>query len=235
MPETSVTLHTFSSSIELAVNLADVVAARLAGALSARKQASLVVSGGSTPKPLFNELSRKKIDWHNVTITLADERWVETTDSSSNEHLVRSLLLQNEAAGARFIGLKNSASFAADGEQVSHEALNAIPRPFDTVILGMGDDGHTASLFPGAKRLSMAMDIQSGRNCIALTPPDAPHDRMTLTLPALLDSREIILHVTGDRKKTILDRALVEVAPNDMPIRRILWQNNTPVHIFWAP
>ena len=221
--------------MELAVNLADAIAGHLAGALTARKQASLVVSGGSTPKPLFNELSRKKIDWHNVTITLADERWVETTDSSSNELLVRSLLLQNEAAGARFIGLKNSSSSAAVGEQESHETLNAIPRPFDTVILGMGDDGHTASLFPGAERLPMAMDMQSGRNCIALTPPDAPHDRMTLTLPALLDSREIILHVTGDRKKKILDRALAEVASNDMPIRSILRQNTTPVHIFWAP
>lgn len=235
MPETSLTLYPFASAKDLAIQLADEIAGRLADALTARKQASLVVSGGSTPQLLFRELSRQKISWHKITVTLADERWVDITDPASNELLVRSLLLQNEAAGARFIGLKNSASTAAEGERECQATMGGIPRPFDVVILGMGDDGHTASLFPGAGRLHEAVDMHSGRSCIALTPPGTPHDRMTLTLPALLDSREIILLITGGGKRKVLDSALAEGSPNDMPVRWILWQNQTPVRIFWAP
>lgn len=235
MPATSVTLYPFASAKELAIQLANEIAGRLADALTARKQASLVVSGGSTPQLLFRELSRQEISWHKITVTLADERWVNITDPASNELLVRSLLLQNEAADARFIGLKNSASTAAEGERECQATMGGIPRPFDVVILGMGDDGHTASLFPGAGRLHEAVEMHSGRSCIALTPPDTPHARMTLTLPALLDSREIILLITGGGKRKVLDSALAEGSPNDMPVRWILWQNQTPVRIFWAP
>lgn len=235
MPDIPVTFHPFASATELTGQLADEIATRLLDALTERKQASLVVSGGSTPKPLFIELSRKKIDWGKVTITLADERWVDITDPASNELLVRSLLLQNEAAGARFIGLKNSAPTAAEGERDSHTAIAPIPRPFDVVILGMGDDGHTASLFPGAKQLPEALNMRSGSNCIAITPPDTPHDRMTMTLPTLLDSREIILHITGNGKKKVLNRAFGKGSSNDMPVRWVLRQSETPVRIFWAP
>jgi 6-phosphogluconolactonase len=235
MPETPVTIHSFASPLELAENLADEIAGCLGDAVLARKQASLVVSGGSTPRLLFSQLSLKKIDWQKVTITLADERWVKTTDTSSNELLVRSTLLQNDAAGARFVGLKNSAPTAAGGERDCHEAVGNIQRPFDMVILGMGDDGHTASFFPGAERLARALDMRSGCNCIALTPPDTPHERMTMTLPTLLDSREIIIHITGEEKKKVLEKALAQGSPNDMPIRWILRQQRTPVRIFWAP
>ena len=235
MTESLVTLQTSASAWELAEILADEIAGCLAEAVTAKGWGALVVSGGSTPEPLFRLLSRKKIAWPKISITLADERWVDISDSSSNEHLVRSLLLQNDAAAARFIGLKNSASTAASGEQECHEILSALPRPFDVVILGMGDDGHTASLFPGAVRLAEALDMKSGRNCLAVTPPDAPFDRMTLTLPTLLDSRQIILHITGGRKKKVLDRALAEDTSNEMPVRSILRQQRTPVRIFWAP
>ncbi|MCL7488080.1 MAG: 6-phosphogluconolactonase [Desulfobulbaceae bacterium] len=228
-------MQAFTAAPELVENLADEIAGCLARAVRAKGRAGLVVSGGSTPEPLFRQLSRKKIDWQHVSITLADERWVDNSQPSSNEHLVRSLLLQNEASAARFIGLKNSAATADSGEQECHEILNAFPRPFDMVILGMGDDGHTASLFPGAAQLARALDMHSGRNCLAITPPDAPFGRMTLTLPALLDSRQIILHITGESKKKTLDKALAGGAPEEMPVRSILRQQKTPVRIFWAP
>jgi 6-phosphogluconolactonase len=235
MPAHPVNILTFASADKLAENLADEIACSLAKAIQERGQASMVVSGGSTPKLLFQLLSLKKISWQKVTITLADERWVATTDSSSNELLVRSHLLQNNAACAHFIGLKNNAPTAVDGEQACHYTVGMIPRPIDVVILGMGNDGHTASFFPGAEKLNEALDMQSGRHCIAITPPDAPHKRLTLTLPTLLDSREIILHITGDSKKKVLDKVLTEGLPNDMPVRWILKQQQTPVRIFWAP
>ena len=235
MPVRPVNIHVFDSAIKLAEKLADVIADSLAKAIKERGQASMVVSGGSTPKLLFHHLSLKKIDWQKVTITLADERWVSTTDPSSNELLVRSQLLQNHADCAHFIGLKNNAPTAVDGEQACHYTIGMIPRPFDVVILGMGNDGHTASFFPGAEELNKALDMLSGRHCIAIAPPDAPHKRLTLTLPTLIDSREIILHITGDSKKKVLDKVLTEDPSNDMPISWILKQQQTPVRIFWAP
>ncbi len=234
MVESPLTMHTFSSPEVLADTLADETANRLADAISARGQASLVVSGGSTPRPFFNRLSRTKISWGRVTVTLADERWVDTGDDSSNEHLVRSELLRNEAACARFIGLKNAAHSAAAGEKECNDTLRTIPRPFDLVILGMGSDGHTASFFPGAGRLPEAVDMQSGRSCIALTPPGAPFKRMTLTMPELLNSRIIILHITGEEKKQVLEKALAEGEAMAMPVRFVLRQRQTPVHIYWA-
>lgn len=235
MTAQSPVVYSFLSGEELAKELADEVARFLTEAIRHRNKASLVVSGGSTPKPLFNHLSQKKIDWRKVTITLADERWVDPSNPESNEYLVRSQLLLSEAAAATFIGLKNEAPTPYDGEEQCNARLEAIGSPFDLVILGMGGDGHTASLFPQAERLPEAVNMHSRRKCTAITPPEAPHERMTMTLPALLDSRRIIVHITGEDKKQILDKAIAEGAAEDMPIRYILRQQKTPVHIFWAP
>lgn len=234
-PEKFPVIYSFTSGEALAGKLADEVAYALAKAITRRNRASLVVSGGSTPKLLFANLSRKKIDWQKVTISLADERWVDTSDPASNEHLVRSLLLRDKAAAAAFIGLKNEAPSPYEGKIQCHDRIKSIGPAPDMVILGMGDDGHTASLFPGAARLPEAVDMHSQCKCAGIRPPDAPHERMTLTLPALLESREIILHITGQNKKEVLDKAMAEGPAEDMPIRFILRQKRTPVRIFWAP
>lgn len=235
MPAASIQFYTYSSADELAEQLAGHAAGILAAALDMREKAGLVVSGGSTPVPLFPRLAASKLPWQDVVITLADERWVETSEEASNEHLVRSLLLRDHAAKARFIGLKNSAATPAAGEQVCHESLRQLPRPIDLVILGMGTDGHTASLFPGEELLPAATDMHSVRNCIAVHPPGSTYARMTLTLPVLLDSRRIVLHITGNDKKQVLERAMSPGPPADMPVRWILGQQTTPVDIFWAP
>jgi len=228
-------LHTFSTAAELAELLAVHVITLLQRALAEKKQAGLVVSGGSTPKPFFQCLSHKDIDWSRVNITLTDERWVDTEDKSSNERLVRENLLQNRAVNALFNGLKNNAPTAAQGEQQCHSAIAGLPRPFDVVILGMGNDGHTASFFPGAERLAKALDINTKSNCVAITSTDAPHERMTLTLPILLDTGQIILHITGKDKRAVLEKALYDGPIEEMPIRSFLRQNKTPVQIYWAP
>jgi 6-phosphogluconolactonase len=225
----------FKDSATLVAVLAAQVAELLRAAIKERGRASLVVSGGSTPVPFFAVLSELALDWKQVTITLADERWVDPSDPDSNDHLVRIHLLQNRAAAASFVGLKTGAPTAVQGEKECGDRLALLPKPFDVLILGMGNDGHTASLFPQAARLGEALALDSGKLCMAITPPVAPHDRMTLTLPALLQSRQIILHLVGPDKRTVYERALANGPVVEMPIRAVLGQAVTPVTVFWAP
>ncbi|MFV4847846.1 6-phosphogluconolactonase [Edwardsiella tarda] len=229
-----VTFNEVQGAQALNEQLADDIAARLRQGIAARGQASLVVSGGRTPLGLFARLSQQALDWSRVTITLADERWVAPQDEASNERLVREHLLQGAASAARFIGLKNDAATPFVGAAASEAALAAIPRPFDVVILGMGDDGHTASLFPGAENLFPALAMDSGRVCMGMTPLTAPLDRITLTLPALLDSRQIYLHLVGDTKRQVYLQAVGGVEVNEMPIRAVLQQSRTPVDVYWT-
>ena len=131
----------FSNLDTLSRALADQVAERLNAAIAARGLASLVVSGGKTPMKLFELLREEPLDWSRVCIALADERWVSTTDAASNEKLVRDVLLKGPAAAARFHGLKNGAPTPDVGAVSAWETFARVPRPFDALLLGMGDDG----------------------------------------------------------------------------------------------
>jgi 6-phosphogluconolactonase len=230
----------FQDGDGLAVDLARFIASLLQGALAKRGSASLVVSGGSTPVPFFQALSLANILWAKVIVTLADERWVDPSDNDSNERLVRRHLLQNRAALAKFFGLKTEDASAQEGEMNCEKRILSIPRPFDVLVLGMGNDGHTASLFPGAADLPKATDMDSGRLCMAIRPLSASHDRMTITLPALIDSRKIILLITGRGKLKIFEKVLAaeplsEDVLNEMPVRYVLARAKSPVTVYWAP
>ena len=225
---------TFQNSELLVAELAGRIGQSLQKSIAAHGRASLAVSGGSTPKPLFKRLSSLDIPWQDVIVTLVDERWVDPTDTASNEQLVRQYLLQNRAAKAVFVGLKNSAATASEGESGCEQNLRKVPLPFTVLILGMGNDGHTASLFPGSTQLAAATDMHSDKTCMAVTPAHAPHERMTLTLPAILDSQEIILHITGQEKKAVLAKAQEAGPAEEMPVRFILHQHETPVVMYWA-
>ncbi len=227
--------HRFDDRTQLADELARSVAGDLAVAVAERGAASLVVSGGSTPRPLFERLSRAELPWNKVSVTLADERWVAADDEASNEALVRRLLVVEYAASARWVGLKNSAPTPEAGREACERRLREVPRPFDVVVLGMGGDGHTASLFPASAELAAGLDPRSRRACLAVHPPDAPHPRMSLTLAALLDSRRIVLHVTGDAKWTVYLRALESGPVEELPIRAILRGASNRLEVFWAP
>jgi len=226
--------HEFADQQTLCRKLSQRICATLQRAIAARGKASLVVSGGSTPVPLFAALSKISMEWDRVFITLADDRWVGVSDKDSNEASVREHLLRNQAAEAYFHGLKNRHASAVDGEKECEEELALLPAPFDIVILGMGPDGHTASLFPGAARLSDALDMGSGRLCMAMTPVTAPHDRMTLTLPALLDSRQMYLHLSGKEKRNVYERALGGDSVEEMPVRAVLGQDKVSMDVYWA-
>ena len=227
--------HSFSDRDTLSADLAAVVASSLRDGITRQGRASLAVSGGSTPVQLFKHLSVIDITWQHVDVFLVDERWVEPTDADSNERLVKAHLLQNKASGANFVGMKNAAETAGEGEAECEQQLQGISQPFDALILGMGGDGHTASLFPGAKKLAAATDMNSGRTCMALAPLAAPHERMSLTLPVILQSRKILLHIVGQEKKDVLEKALEEGPIEEMPIRFILRRQIPSLGIYWAP
>ncbi len=211
----------FASGSELAIGLAVDVTAALSRALARRGEACLAVSGGNTPKAFFHRLARSKLDWRNVTVTLVDERCVPDSDERSNARLVVEHLLQSQASVARFEPL-----FGRDG-------ADKLGR-FDVVILGMGADGHTASFFPAGDNLTEALDPATARRLISMSAPGAPERRITFTLPVLLDSDLIVLHIEGQGKLDVLRRAEEPGVVADMPIRAFL-RSREPVSLYWCP
>jgi 6-phosphogluconolactonase len=218
----------------MAQAMADDIADLLRAAIDDRGRASLVVSGGSTPEAMFRCLSEQTLAWDCVTVTLADERWVPPDADDSNERLVRTALLQGPAAVARFVSLKNPAPTPEDGLAETEHALHAVPRPFDVMVLGMGADGHTASLFPGTAELPAALDMTAAPACASVRPPGL-QPRMTLTLAAILDSRHILLLLAEREKWEIYKRALASTDATEMPIRAVFTHSKAPIEVYWAP
>ena len=195
-------------------------AQRLGGAVGQQLQATetalLAVSGGTTPLECFEQLSKAPLPWQNVQVTLTDERCVPADHADSNERMVRERLLQGNAAPAQFV------------------ALDAIPQlPFAAVLLGMGTDGHFASLFPDAENLAAGLDLQSPEATVSIQTAASPHGRTSLTLPRLLNTQCLTLLIFGTAKRRIIEAAC-RVTSLQLPISHVLNQNNVPVHIFWA-
>jgi 6-phosphogluconolactonase len=225
----------FADLVALSRALADQIAAALKAAIAARGLASLVVSGGKSPLQLFEQLRAEKLDWSRVCIALADERWVDPGDAESNEKLVREHLLRGPAAGARFHGLKNGAPTPDMGAVSAWETFARVPRPFDAVVLGMGDDGHTASLFPGSPNLPRALNQSAVAGCVGMWAPVPPQPRLSLNLGALLDSRRIVLLISGAGKWRTYLAAGAPGPEQEMPVRAVLRQSHTPVQVMWSP
>lgn len=225
----------FADGDLLSRTLSGQLAASLKAAIAARGLASLVVSGGNSPRKLFERLRAENLDWSRVCVALADERWVEPTDPDSNEKLVRDVLLQESAAAARFAGLKNGAPTPDLGAVSAWETFARVPRPFDALVLGMGDDGHTASLFPRSPNLASALNPAAVAGCVGMRSPVAPHPRLSLNLSALLDSRRIVVLITGAHKWDTYCAASADGPAEEMPIRCVLRQRHTPVDVMWAP
>jgi 6-phosphogluconolactonase len=227
--------HRFPDAVALSHALSGEIKVDLDEAIQVRGVASLVVSGGCTPQRLFAQLREEKVDWQHVWITLADERWVETTGADSNERLVRELLLTGAAAAAHFVGLKNPAPTPEAGADWAWRALSRVPHPYDVIVLGMGTDGHTASLFPGSLALARALDPTATPSCIAVNALTAPHARVSLNLAALLDARRIILHIEGEAKWQLYQKARAPGSANELPVRAVLHQQEVPVDVYWSP
>ncbi|RZL09007.1 MAG: 6-phosphogluconolactonase [Rubrivivax sp.] len=222
----------------LAQALADVVADQLRDGLAQRGRALLIVSGGNTPVPFFERLSQAELAWSQVSVTLADERWVPPSHADSNARLVQRHLLQGLAAQARWLPLVNSAATPAEGQPALEHALAGLPWPADVLVLGMGGDGHTASLFPHDAALAQALDEQeSAPRCLAVAAPERPNvpvPRITMSRRALLDVRLIALHLVGADKWRLLHQVLEPGPVEDFPIRLALHQTQVPCHVFHA-
>jgi 6-phosphogluconolactonase len=227
----------FRSAENLYSALADQIAARLTAGVARNGRASLVLSGGTTPGPLYALLAQKNLPWSNVWITLSDERWTDPSSPRSNENLARRTLLHDRAAAAHFVPLKTPAALARDAEQDVDAAIAAMPRPFDVTLLGMGTDLHTASLLPDAAGLAQALDCSSPALVRALSPSNvaALGERMTLTLRAIMDSRWIALLIRGEEKLAAYKTALQ--GGEDIlsaPVRAVLRQSSGPVSVYWS-
>ena len=233
-----------------AAALSDVLAVDLhqwlAQALRERGAASIVVSGGRTPLLLFRRLRHATLDWSKVFVTLADERWVDPADPASNEGLLRTELLRDAAAGARFLPLKNAAPTPQQGAAETWALLAQVPRPFDVVLLGMGDDGHTASLFPGSPGVLESLDPQAAPACVGMSAPVHPNARLSLNLAALAECRQLFVHIAGDSKWQVYQAALLaatraEIGEIDLrgiaalPISAALRLRRANPRLYWSP
>jgi 6-phosphogluconolactonase len=228
----TVTHHAFSSGESLARNLANDVAAALTRQLAAHGAAGLVVSGGRTPAAFLGELATRDLDWSKVCVTLTDERCVPADDPASNLRFVREAFAHAPASAATLIDIDATATDAAARWNA---ALARIQRPFAAVILGMGDDGHFASLFPGMPGLAAALDPANTTNVVVGVAPTQPRSRLSLTLPTLLDTDLLVLHITGDAKLETLRRASCPGSALEMPVRALLEQRRVPLQIYHAP
>jgi 6-phosphogluconolactonase len=215
--------------------LAADIASALEEGLANGRGASLVVAGGRTPAPVFEALSAIELDWEDVWVSLTDERWVDTHGDGSNEHLLRQHLLRNEAARATLVGLKNKFPDPASGAAAAWSAVAEMPRPFDFVLLGMGDDGHMASLFPNSPGLERGLDLHQPPGCLAAVGPAEPRARLSLNLRALVDARRIAVLIVGASKWETYQRARQPGPVTQMPVRALSLQQNVPVTVYWSP
>ncbi|WP_423821239.1 6-phosphogluconolactonase [Salinisphaera sp. SPP-AMP-43] len=220
----------YANRSEIAQQLAEAIAERLRGAISLRGEASLVVCGGSSPKELFQHLSQQELDWSCVTVVPSDERWVPVDDERSNERLIRNTLLTGAAATATFVGLYRDTETPDQALDEVATALAKVPQPLDVVVLGMGDDGHTASLFPQAPDIQACLD--SDAPCVA--PTVGPPARISLSLGYLSNAHSMDLLIFGQDKYRVFERAQQAGAVAELPVRGVLRLERPVAKAHWA-
>lgn len=212
--------------------LGDVMAS-LSKAVKGRDVASMLLSGGTSPGGLYREMSQQEFDWDKVWFGLSDERWVAPDHDDSNEKLVHDTLLQNKARSAHFIGLKQPGDDVVKGAEMSNRMLNDLPHPYDIVLLGMGTDGHMASLFPDSADTPAALSKACTTFCHPIRRGAGETPRISMTRHGLLNSREIKLLIFGAEKWDVCCRAQEQVSAS-LPVSHILNQTQTPVSVYWA-
>jgi 6-phosphogluconolactonase len=224
----------FDDAAAAGVALAAQVADALRAGMAARGSASMAVPGGRTPVAFFRPLHEHRLDWSRIDVTLTDERWVPQSSPASNASLVRAELLQAGVGAARFHPLHDDSPTAAAAAGPVWDALRPLPRPFDVVVLGMGADGHFASLFPGNAGLSEALDPHAAPACVAMQAPIDPRERLSLNLSALLQTRRLLLFATGKAKRELLDAART-AAPGQLPVAALVAIGEPVLEVYWAP
>ncbi|MFT6406708.1 MAG: 6-phosphogluconolactonase [Arenicella sp.] len=235
------TFHQGADAQSLAEHLAGEIAQHIFKAIADKGSAVLALSGGSTPKPLFEALSEHDIDWAKVIITLVDERWVDEGHSLSNAAFMKTYLLDKLPDSVRFVPLYQSAVsvkeslpfVVADYLQATNTTVDA-PRSFDIVILGMGNDGHTASFFPDAENITELVDMESTEALLSCNSPSTQVERVTWSLPILLNTNFLALHFTGDAKRAVFEMASEGGDITALPIRSVMFQDRVGLNVYYA-
>lgn len=227
-------LTNFEDDSVLARSLAAEIAECLRKAIRARGQARIVLSGGTTPQKTYLFLSKEDVKWERVEITLADERWVPSSHPRSNHCLLNMTLFEPMENKPRFVPLYRDGVEPAEAIKDINAAVGKIVRPFDLVLLGMGNDGHTASLFPQGDQLEQSLDLDDPLLARVINAPGAAEPRVTLTLKALTDARRIILAFSGQKKFDTFEKVMAGGPQEDMPIRAVLRHADAPVEVFYS-
>jgi 6-phosphogluconolactonase len=222
------------SRSELESKLVAEIAQTLAQDIEHKGRATLLVSGGSTPLNLFKLLSNADIEWSKVTVSLVDERFVPDGHKDQNGELVKANLLQNKALKAQFIPLVQNAEDATSNLDQVRSSFSSNHFPLSVVILGMGTDGHTASLFPAAPELDEGMDLNQSEWLMITNPKVAPHQRITFTRKALLNTNRLILHCYGQEKALILKEAEQKLDYHIYPIAAFMGQDMIDLEVYWT-
>ena len=221
--------HEFESTQPCIDALAKEIARAIASRLGSADACTLAVSGGRSPIPLFEALSDADVDWARVHVRLVDERYVAPDHPDSNEALVRQYLLKSRAAKAPFRGLYEADTTVEQAVEIA----NTHARPVDIAILGMGDYVHTASLFPNAQQLDAAL-APDAPYFVHVTPPDAPHERISMSLAALKACPKRLLYISGREKHDILAAAEKQTDKN-LPISLLIAEPGVSVDVYWHP
>ncbi len=220
--------HEFAPGPEYTQALVNDIAATLGQAVRQHGRAGLAVSGGRSPIPVFDALSQADLPWEAVHVTLVDDRFVPPDHPDSNERLVREHLLRGRAAAARFTGLVTHPK----DMQASVRQANLLTDDITLALLGMGDDGHTASLFPGALQLPEGLAPDALHRYLHVTPVQAEHERISMTLAAILSAQRLLLAISGQDKRHTLSRAAQGINPA-LPISYVINQTGVPLDVYW--
>lgn len=228
-------------SRSLADNLAGELVGMIDAAILEHGNAVIALSGGSTPKPLFEALAEHAVDWSKVVVTLVDERWVPESHELSNAAFIKRYFLNNIPTGVRFVPLYQAAqtveaSYAivlADYCDATGSSINNMRR-FDIVVLGMGNDGHTASFFPDANNIKNLVSLDEKQPLLSCNSATTKVERITWSLPMLLNSAYLALHFTGSAKLDVFETAVKGGPIQDLPIRSVIFQDQTPLNVFFA-
>lgn len=220
-----------------AEQLAQLVASELQAAIHAKHKATAAFAGGTTPVLFFKALAKQTVDWSKVAFTLTDERQVEPSNERSNARLLQTNLLENLKPTVSFQALYQLGQTKADMAQLA-DNLQQDFLPLDSVVLGMGNDGHFASLFPQAPNLEAGLDPKNSEVLLEVQAPSLPEARISLSLAALLQTKHLHLLITGTDKQQLLEQAQANLAarqPRQWPIEALLQQAGDKLTIHYAP
>ena len=225
----------YESVDELADAVAGDIGFIIESAIEARGEALIAITGGTSPRPIYRRLAEANLPWKRVTIIPTDDRLVPMTDDLSNVRAIAQAFLP---AGARVFPITSDIADPKLAGNSANAKLSELKFPLDLAWLGVGKDGHTASILPGPD-LDDALNAPKGRFAVGVTPdplpPEAPVPRVTLTRSTILSARTVMISIMGDEKKAVLEQAIADGHSSRTPIGRVLAEADQPIDIHWCP